>query len=199
MADGTYQAFSSEGGHTDFAPQSDLEFQLLQYLLEKNHLTRVSVERVVSGTGLASIYQFFRDTHPQEESAAMAEIYQIWSREIGKKDKTVDLSAEVSKAAMAGNDFLCEQTMNIFIRAYGTEAGNLALKLLPFGGLYLAGGVAPKILPLLQRGIFMKAFCNKGRMRPVLEKIPVHVILNPKVGLVGAALRGLKEKNAGLR
>jgi glucokinase len=198
ITDGTYQAFSSEGGHTDFAPQSDLEFQLLQYLREKSHLTRVSVERVVSGTGLASIYQFFRDTHPQEESAAMVEIYQAWSREIGKKDKTVDLSAEVSKAALAGNDFLCEQTMNLFIRAYGTEAGNLALKLLPFGGLYLAGGVAPKILPLLQRGDFIKAFCNKGRLRPVLEKIPVHVILNPKVGLMGAALQGAKGNNNGL-
>lgn len=192
--DGTYQAFSSEGGHTDFAPQSDLEFQLLNYLREKNNLPRVSVERVVSGTGIASIYQFFRDTNPNEESAALAQMYQIWSREIGKQDKTVDLAAEVSKAALAGGDFLCEQAMNLFIRAYGAEAGNLALKILPFGGLYLAGGIAPKILPMLQQGTFLKAFYNKGRMRPVLEKIPVRVILNPKVGLIGAALQGVKEK-----
>ena len=191
--DGTLRAFPSEGGHTDFAPRSGLEFQLLTYLLEKNNLPRVSVERVVSGTGIASIYQFFRDTNPREESAAMAEIFQTWSREIGKKDKTVDLAAEVSKAALAGSDFLCEQTMNLFVTAYGAEAGNLALKILPYGGLYLAGGIAPKILQMLQQGAFMKAFCSKGRMRPLLEKIPVHVIRDPKVGLIGAALTAVKE------
>lgn len=193
--DGILRAFPSEGGHTDFAPQSDLEFQLSNYLREKNNLPRVSVERVASGTGIASIYQFFRDTNPREESAAMTEIYETWSREIGKKDKTVDLAAEISKAALAGGDFLCEQAMNLFITAYGAEAGNLALKILPFGGLYLAGGIAPKVLPLLQQGAFMKAFCSKGRMRPVLEKIPVHVILDPKVALIGSALTAVKEKN----
>lgn len=192
--DGTLRAFPSEGGHTDFSPRSDREFQLLNYLLEKHSLPRVSVERVVSGTGIASIYQFFRDTNPREESAAMAEIYQIWSREIGKKDKTVDLSAEVSKAALAGGDFLCEQAMNLFISAYGAEAGNLALAILPYGGLYLAGGIAPKILQMLQQGAFMKAFLRKGRMRPLLEKIPVYVILDPRVGLIGAALTAVREK-----
>jgi glucokinase len=192
--DGTPRAFPSEGGHTDFAPRSGLEFQLSTYLLEKNNLPRVSVERVVSGTGIASIYQFFRDTNPREESAVMAEIYETWSREIGKKDKTVDLAAEVSKAAQAGGDFLCEQTMNLFISAYGAEAGNLALKILPYGGLYLAGGIAPKILEMLQQGVFMKAFSNKGRMRPVLEKIPVHVILDTKIALIGAALTVAKEQ-----
>ena len=191
--DGTLRAFPSEGGHTDFAPRSDREFQLLNYLLEKHSLPRVSVERVVSGTGIASIYQFFRDTNPGQESAAMAEMYQIWSLEIGKKDKTVDLSAEVSKAALAGNDFLCEQTVNLFISAYGAEAGNLALTILPYGGLYLAGGVAPKIIQMLQQGAFMKAFCRKGRMRPLLEKVPVYVILEPKVGLIGAALTAVKK------
>ena len=191
--DGTLKAFPSEGGHTDFAPRSDREFQLLNYLLEKHSLPRVSVERVVSGTGIASIYQFCRDTNPGQESAAMAEIYQNWSREIGKKDKTVDLSAEVSKAAMAGSEFLCEQAMNLFVSAYGAEAGNLALTVLPYGGLYLAGGIASKILPMLQQGAFMKAFCRKGRMRPLLEKVPVHVILDPKVGLIGAALTAVRE------
>jgi glucokinase len=194
--DGTLRAFPSEGGHTDFAPRSGLEFQLLNYLLEKNSLPRVSVERVVSGTAIASIYQFFRDTNPREESSAMAEIYETWSREMGKKDKTVDLAAEVSKAALAGGDFLCEQAMNLFIAAYGAEAGNLALKILPYGGLYVAGGIAPKILPMLQQGAFMKAFCSKGRMRPLLEKIPVHVILEPRVGLIGAALMAVTIKSS---
>jgi len=191
-SDGTLKAFPSEGGHTDYAPRSGLEFQLLTYLLEKNNLPRVSVERVASGTGIASIYQFFRDTNPREESAAMTEIFQAWSREIGKKDKTIDLAAEVSKAAQAGGDFLCQQTMNLFISAYGAEAGDLALQILPFGGLYVSGGIAPKILPMLQQGTFMKTFCGKGRMRPLLEKIPVHVILDPKVALIGAALMAVK-------
>ena len=192
--DSTLRAFPSEGGHTDFAAGSDLDFQLSTYLLERYRLPRISVERVVSGTGIASIYQFFRDTNPREESAAMAEIYQIWSHEIGKKEKTVDLAAEVSRAALAGGDFLCEQTMNLFVSAYGAEAGNLALKILPYGGIYVAGGIAAKILQLLQQGAFLKAFCSKGRMRPLLEKIPVHVILDPKVGLIGAALTAVKEK-----
>ncbi len=191
--EGNFRAYPSEGGHTDFAPRSALEFQLLTYLLERYSLPRVSVERVVSGTGIASIYQFFRDTNPREESAAMADIYETWAREMGKKDKTVDLAAEVSKAALSGSDFLCGQTMNLFISAYGAEAGNLALKLLPYGGLYLAGGIAPKIFPMLQQGAFMKAFSSKGRMRPLLEKIPVRVILDPKVALIGAALTAAKE------
>jgi glucokinase len=149
----------------------------LTYLLEKNNLPRVSVERVASGTGIASIFQFFRDTNPREESDAMAEIYQVWSREIGKKEKTVDLAAEVSKAALAGGDFLCEQAMNLFISAYGAETGNLALSILPYRGLYLAGGIAPKILQMLQQGSVLA--CSKGRMRPLLEKI-LHVILDPR-------------------
>lgn len=186
--DGTYRAFPSEGGHADFAPGSDLDFQLLKYLRERLNLDRISVERVVSGTGIASIYQFFRDANPEAESARMAAVYREWSREIGKEEKTVDLSAEVSRAALARSDALCERTMNLFVAVYGGEAGDLALKLLPFGGLYVAGGVAPKILPLLQEGTFMKAVCSKGRMRPLLERVPVHVVLNPKVGLLGAAL-----------
>lgn len=191
-SDGTMKAFPSEGGHTDFAPRTGLEFQLLTYLMEKNNLPRVSVERVASGTGITSIYQFFRDTNPREESAAMTEIFQTWSREIGRKDKTVDLAAEVSRAAMTDGDFLCGQTMNLFISAYAAEAGNLALKLLPYGGLYVAGGIAPKILPKLQQGAFIKTFCNKGRMRPLLEKVPVHVILDPRVAVIGAALMAVR-------
>ena len=186
--DGTHRAFPSEGGHTDFAPGSDLDFQLLKYLRERLNLDRVSVERVVSGAGIASIYQFFRDANPEEESAEMAEVYRAWSRETGKEEKPIDLSAEVSKAALTRRDALSERAMRLFVSTYGAEAGNLALKILPHGGLYVAGGIAPKILPLLQEDTFMKAFCSKGRMRPLLEKVPVHVVLNPTVGLLGAAL-----------
>jgi glucokinase len=187
--DGSHRVFATEGGHADFAPRSSLEFQLLMYLQEKNHLERVSVERVVSGQGITSIYQFLRDSNPSEESPGIAQLYQRWLQEIGKEEKTVDLAAAISKAALDHSDFLCQQTMKLFIEAYGAEAGNLALKILPYGGLYIAGGIAVKILPLMQQGAFMNAFRNKGRMRPVLEKIPVYVIVNPRAGLIGAALR----------
>jgi glucokinase len=189
LSDGSYRVFSSEGGHVDFAPHSALEFQLLNYVLEKNNLERVSVERIVSGQGIVSIYQFLSDRDSSQSSSALAQIYQSWLQELGKEEKTVDLAAEISKAAIAQSDRLCQQTMRLFVEAYGSEAGNLALKLLPYGGLYVAGGISAKILPLLQQGDFMKAFKAKGRVSAVLDKIPVHVVLNPKVGLIGAALR----------
>lgn len=183
-----YRVFSSEGGHKDFSPQSALEYQLLAYLKEGFHLTHVSVERVVSGMGITAIYEFLRDRELSVESKEMAVVYRAWKQEIGKERKTVDLAAEISKAATEGEDYLCRETMKLFVGAYGAEAGNLALTLLPYGGLYVAGGIAAKILPLLEREEFMKAFKAKGRMLPVLERVPVHVVLNPKVGLIGAAL-----------
>ena len=181
---GSYQVFSSEGSHADFAPRTDLEFELLTYIQQKDSLSRVSIERVVSGMGIRAIYQLLRDRNPDQESAKLKEIYQAWQQE-----KTVDLAAEVSQAALENNDPLCQQAMNLFVSAYGAEAGNLALKFLPYGGLYVAGGIAAKILPLLKDGSFMKAFKAKGRLTPLLNEIPVHIILNPKVGLIGAALR----------
>ena len=188
QSSGKYRVFPSEGSHADFAPRSPLEFQLITYLKERYQLERVSTERVVSGIGIASIYEFLRDQDPAQESAKLSEIYQIWQQEIGKSEKTVDLAAEVSQAALAGNDYLAGQTLKLFVEAYGAEAGNLSLKLLPYGGLYVAGGIAPKILPLLQNGNFMKAFRDKGRMRTLMEKFPVHIVLNAKVGLIGAAI-----------
>lgn len=187
-----YQVFSSEGGHVDFAPGSELEFQLLGYLKELYNINRVSVERVVSGMGIAGIYQFMRDRNASLESDHMRSIFQAWKQEIGQEQKTIDLAAEVSKAAAANTDYLCEQTMKLFMEAYGTEAGNLALKLLPYGGLYIAGGIAAKNLPLMEQELFMKAFSSKGRVSPLLKKVPVHVVLNPKVGLIGAALCAAK-------
>jgi len=185
---GGYQIFSSEGSHADFAPRSQLEFQLLNYLKDRYNLGRVSIERVVSGMGIAAIYEFLRDQYPDRESPEFAQLHQIWQQELGKTPKTVDLAAEVSQAALAGTDYLAGQAIKIFVEAYGAEAGNLALKLLPYGGLYVAGGIAPKILPLLQGGGFMKAFTSKGRMGELMMSIPVQVVLNPKVGLIGAAI-----------
>lgn len=188
MSDGTYRVYSSEGGHTDFPPRSALEFQMVHHILEKNNLGRVSVERVVSGQGIVSIYQFLWDKDNSHASPQMAQIYKTWRQELGQEVKTVDLAAEISKAAIAQTDHLCEQTMRLFVEAYGSEAGNLALKLLPYGGLYVAGGISAKILPLLKQEHFIKAFHDKGRVSPVLSKVPVYIVLNPKVGLIGAAL-----------
>jgi glucokinase len=185
---GQYHVYGSEGGHVDFAPRSALEFQLLRYLIEKYSLDRVSVERVVSGQGIAAIYQFLRDREVSEESPAVAESFKTWEHEIGRRDKTVDLAAVISKAAQEGTDYLCQETMRLFIEAYGAEAGNLALKLLPYGGLYIAGGIAAKNLALMQTGGFMEAFLHKGRMSTLLEKVPVHIVLNSQVGLIGSAL-----------
>lgn len=181
-----YQVFASEGGHSDFAPRSELEFQLLKYLREKHQITRISVERVVSGQGIVAIYQFLRDRQSAVESPHVAEAIRTWEHEAGMSEKSVDPAAVIAIAAE--QDYLCERTMQLFAEAYGAEAGNLALKLLPYGGLYIAGGIATKNLPLLESGGFMRAMTDKGRMRPLIEQIPVHVILNPQVGLIGAAL-----------
>ena len=184
-----YAVYASEGGHADFAPHSEREFQLLNYLREKYDIQRVSVERVVSGQGITAIYQFLRDNQRvTSQCPDVAQAVRTWEQEIGRREKTVEPSAEISKAAMERRDRLSEQTLQLFVEAYGAEAGNLALKLLPYGGLFVAGGIAAKILPLLQNGTFLQSFTAKGRMRPLIERVPVHVVLNPQVGLIGAAI-----------
>ena len=183
-----HQVFASEGGHADFAPRTELDFQLLKYLLDKHDIQRVSVERVVSGQGIVAIYQFLRDRQIVSESPDVGQTVKAWEQQAGRSEKTVDPAAVISTAALEKRDRLSEQTMQMFVEAYGAEAGNLALKLLPFGGLYVAGGIAAKILPLLQQSSFLYGFTHKGRMRSLLETVPVHVVLNPQVGLIGAAL-----------
>jgi glucokinase len=185
-----YEVYPTEGGHTDFAPRNALEIELLQYL-QKRH-DRVSVERVASGTGIVAIYQFLRDRQTSPESSELAEKVKLW--EAG--DLNVDLAAAIANAALTNCginsetnlDHIATQTMQIFVEAYAAEVGNLALKLIPNGGLYIAGGIAPKILPLLQDGTFLQILKNKGRISPVLEDIPIHIVLNPEVGLIGAML-----------
>ncbi len=189
--DGDYRVYSSEGGHADFAPRSEIEFQLSRYLLEKHNIQRLSVERVVSGQGVVAIYQFLRDRQFAAESPDVGNIVQTWEREIGR-EKSVDPAAAIAQAALEKRDRLSEQAMHMFVDAYGAEAGNLALKLLPYGGLYIAGGIAPKILPLIQGSSFLSALIDKGRMLPLLEMVPVHIVLNPQVGLLGAALYASK-------
>ncbi|MGB7440057.1 MAG: glucokinase [Coleofasciculaceae cyanobacterium] len=183
-----YQVFASEGGHTDFAPRTELEFELLQYLRHKYDVERISTERVVSGQGIVAIYQFLRDKPFAPESSEIAQIVSTWEQEKGGSEKSVDPAAAIAKAALEKSDRLCEQTMEMFVQAYGVAAGNLGLTLLPYAGLYIAGGIAAKTLPLMQEGSFLKAFSQKGRVSPLLEKVPVHVVLNQQVGLIGAAI-----------
>lgn len=179
-----YQIFASEGGHSDFSPRSPLELQLLTYFQNKYQTDHVSAERLVSGRGIADIYQFLclQNLHPESP--------QIASAILRTPDPLVDAAAIISQAALAKSDRLCEKTMEIFVEIYGVQAGNMALTLLPFGGLYITGGIAAKILPLMKEERFVTAFKQKGRMSPLLEQIPIHVILNPQVGLLGSIMYG---------
>ena len=180
----SYQVFATEGGHSDFSPRNDLEFNLLKYLRSKLNTSHISVERVVSGQGIISIYQFLRDTNFAAESSDIGEQIRLWEQET---DKTIDPGAIISQGATTG-DNLCLKTMTIFIEAYGAEAGNMALKLLSYGGMYIAGGIAAKNLSLMKDGDFLTAFQDKGRMTPLMERIPLHIVLNSEVGLLGAIL-----------
>lgn len=187
-----YQIFASEGGHTDFAPRNDLEHELAKYLRQQLKVEHISVERVVSGQGIVSIYQFLRDSNFAPETPEIGDRIRFWEQE---NHKTVDPAAIISQAAFKQCDRLCEQTMAMFVSAYGAETGNLALKLLAYGGIYIAGGIAAKILPLMQDGRFIDAFKDKGRVSPLIESIPVHIVLNPQVGLIGSVLYGLQNQD----
>ena len=167
--------FAGEGGHTSFAPSTELEVELLLFLRRKVG-AHVSWERVVSGPGLVNVYEFLRDTGRGAEPAWLADAM-----------RAGDPSAVISEAAQEGKDELCAQALSLFVSAYGAEAGNLALKVLATGGVFVGGGIAPKILGALTQGAFMQAFVNKGRLRGLLEGIPVQVILNDGAALLGAA------------
>ena len=174
--DGTRRhAFPCEGGHADFAPHSDLEIALLQYLMKK--FGHVSWERVVSGPGLKNIYDFLRDSGTEQEPATLA----------NELAQAADPVAVISKHGLDGATAICRRALDIFASLYGAEAGNLALKLMATGGIFLSGGIAPRILRKLSEPPFLAAFAGKGRMQSMLETIPVKVIINERVGLVGAA------------
>jgi glucokinase len=221
-----HRPFASEGGHSDFAPRNALERELHDYLQQHpddlganrerggdSSLTQevhVSYERVLSGPGLVNIYKFLRDTGRGKEQAIIAE-----------EMRQQDAAATISRAALAGRCALCQQSLNLFVSFYGAEAGNLALKIMATGGVWVGGGIAPKIVswlkgsasggPLPQplpeawrgelsppsllgkearglgEGVFMKAFTAKGRMQPLLEAMPVRVIVNDQAALLGCA------------
>jgi glucokinase len=173
--DGRYHhPFGCEGGHTDFAPRNETEVELLRFML--NRFERVSYERILSGPGLYGIYQFLRDRGKEEEP--------MWLKE---EIREGDRAAAISKAALSQESELCIRALDAFVSLYGAEAGNLALKVMASGGLFVGGGIAPKIIPKLEDGTFMEAFLDKGRMRPLLEAIPVRIVLNEQTALLGAA------------
>jgi glucokinase len=176
---GQHHIFPCEGGHGDFAPRNELEIDLLRYLLTR--FGHVSYERIVSGPGLVNVYLFLKDTHRGEEPQ--------WLRD---EIAAGDPGAAISKAAVSGKAPLAEQALDLWISIYGAEAGNMALKVLATGGVFLAGGIAPKLLTKLSGPLFMEAFISKGRMQPLLESIPVRVITNEKNGLIGAACYGAR-------
>ncbi|MFO0982146.1 MAG: glucokinase [Planctomycetota bacterium] len=163
-----HQPFASEGGHTSFAPGDDRELTLWRWL--KARFAHVSWERVVSGPGLVHIHACLRETGQFPQSAAPAED-----------------PAAITAAAASGNDALARSALDLFVTLYGAEAGNLALKVMATGGVFLGGGIAPRILPFLQDGRFLAAFFAKGRLRPVLEAMPVRVVTNDQAALLGAA------------
>jgi glucokinase len=163
-----------EGGHADFAPRNELEMDLLVYL--RARFGHVSYERIVSGPGLVNVFHFLRDTGRGAEPKWLSD-----------EMLHSDPAAAISRAALDGKCPLCEQALDLFVSIYGAEAGNLALKIMSTGGVYLGGGIAPKIVPKLSGPLFMEAFVCKGRMQPLLEAMPVKVITNDKTALLGAA------------
>ena len=175
--DGTrHVPFASEGGHADFAPRTPREIRLLEFLAKR--YGHVSWERAVSGPGLVNIFEFLREVEGMAVPKALAEALE--------REPEHD-PALVSTAALAERATIAVEALDVFTRLYGAEAGNLALKLMATGGVYLTGGIAPKILPKLQDGTFIAAFVDKGRFRPLLEGIPVRVVLDTSTALYGAA------------
>ncbi len=172
--DGTrYRPMPSEGGHTDFAPNSDSEIDLLRHL--RGSYLHVSYERIVSGPGLHAIYEYLRDTKKNEPT---------W---LAEKIKVGNPAAEIADAGLKGQVEIAKQALDLFASIYGAEAGNLALKALTLDGVYVAGGIAPKLLKKLQDGSFMRGFTNKGRYKRIMSQIPVKVVMNDKTALLGAA------------
>ena len=167
--------YPSEGGHSDYAPRNEDEIDLLRFLKQK-YDGRISFERVVSGMGLTNVYDFLSEVRGVEVPK--------WR---GVRMAAEDPNAVITECALAAKSEICEKALNMFVSAYGAEAGNLALKVLSVGGVYVGGGIAPRILEKLKDGTFMKAFTDKGRLSQLLINMPVRIILESRAALLGAA------------
>jgi glucokinase len=181
-----YRAHTSEGGHADFAPTNAFQIELLRYLLAR--FPHVSFERVCSGKGVPNIYSYLKDTGYAEEPQWLAE------QLAAAQDRTPIIVNNALDKENATK--LCAGTLNTFVSILGAEAGNLALKVLATGGVYLGGGIPPRILSYLEGERFMQAFTHKGRLTEMLVRMPVHVILNPKSALLGAARHGFERRGS---
>jgi glucokinase len=177
-----YRAYASEGGHADFAPNNAFEIELLRFL--QGRLDHVSCERVCSGLGIPNVYAYLKESGIAQEPAWLAE----------RLAMAQDPTPVIVEAALDGEVHcqLCLDTVEAFVSILGGEAGNLALKVLATGGVYLGGGIPPRILSLLEGKRFMRSFRHKGRLSGLLAEVPVHVILNPEAALLGAACHGLQ-------
>ena len=172
--------FACEGGHCDFAPTTALEVELFAYL--RDQFGHVSYERVLSGPGLYNIYRFLIDTSKATES--LPSLLNLDPKSAPKV---------ISEKGLSGESQACTESLKLFASIYGAEAGNLALKLLATGGVYVGGGIAPKILPVIKQGRFFSAFKSKGRFSTLLESIPIRIILNEETALLGAMSYALKK------
>ncbi|HMK72928.1 MAG TPA: glucokinase [Myxococcaceae bacterium] len=176
-----HRPFATEGGHADFAPRNALESELMLHLAKR--FGRVSNERVVCGAGLVNVYEFLRDTGRGDEPA--------WLRERLAKD---DRAKVISEAGLDRSSELCSRALDMFASVYGTVTGDVALYFLATGGMYLGGGIAPKVLARLKEpDLFRASFVDKGRLRSLVEQIPVSVVLDDRVGLKGAARAAMRE------
>jgi len=173
--DGTrHRPFACEGGHSDFAPRNRDDVGLFQFL--EHEFKHVAWERVLSGPGLHNLYRYLRTVPDAKPSSVVADEMRL-----------ADPSAVISRAAMADRCPVCVAALNLFVSLYGAEAGNLTLKMMATGGLYIGGGIAPKILTALKNGLFCQAFADKGRLKTMLDQVPIRVILSDKAALLGAA------------
>jgi glucokinase len=181
-----HHPFASEGGHTGFAPSNDLEVELLRYLGAKfgGHVSR---ERVVSGPGIKNIYDFLRDTKREEEPQ--------WLKD--QISAAPDAPPVISKLAMEGKSSICEKALSMFISIYGSETGNCALTYMSTGGIFVGGSITSKIVSKMKEAAFMQSFLGKGRMQPLLQSIPVKIVMNDDSGLIGAARHSLIQKAFG--
>jgi glucokinase len=178
-----YRVWACEGGHTDFAPRNEVEIALLEYLMKE--YGHVSCERVVSGMGLENIYKFLRDTGRGRELPQVA-----------SEMKTGKAGFVISKYADSGECQMCVQAVEIFVSSFGAEAGNMALKTMATGGVYLGGGIPGKMLTAARSAAFMEAFNNKGRLSGLMKTMPVRIVLNDQAALLGAASYALDRVNA---
>ncbi len=179
-----YRVLPTEGGHVGFAPTNDLQIELLRFM--QLNAYRTTYEHLVSGRGLVSIFNFLRERNPG-----------LLSQKIVLAMETQDAAAVIARFALESSDTLANQTLDLFLEIYGAQVGNHALNTLPYGGLYIAGGIAPKLIERIKQGGFMAAFRDKAPMESLMLNFPVKVVMDPRVGLLGAQQVALRNGVAG--